>query len=92
MRLIQLKHQTEGRKIALVEEPQLRLINNFNSIYDLANKALENEGSLTSLVENNLSGISLEYDAIYHGNSEWKVWHEAICVILPALVLENECH
>jgi len=73
MRLIQLKHQTEGRKIALVEEPQLRLINNFNSIYDLANKALENEGSLTSLVENNLSGISLEYDAIYHGNSEWKI-------------------
>lgn len=84
MRLIQLKHKTEGRKIALVEESQLNLINNFNSIYDLANKALENEGSLTSLVQNNLSDVSLEYDTVYEGNSEWK--------ILPAFDHPTDVH
>lgn len=59
--------------VALVEEPQLRLLNNFTSIYDLATKAIENGDALTSLVQENLSDISLEYDAVYEGNSEWKL-------------------
>lgn len=73
MRLVQLNHKTEGRKIALVEEPQLRLLSNFTSIYDMAKNALENDGSLTSLVQDNLSDISLEYDTVYEGSSEWRI-------------------
>ncbi len=73
MRLVQIIHKEQGRKVALVEEPQLRLLNNFTSIYDLATKATENDGILTLLVQENLSDISLEYDAVYEGNSEWKL-------------------
>ncbi|MGI9549773.1 MAG: AraD1 family protein [Aurantibacter sp.] len=73
MRLVQLVHKKHGRKVGLVKEPQLRLLNNFTSVYDLATRASENDGGLTSLVQENLSDTMLEYDVIYGGNSDWKI-------------------
>jgi hypothetical protein len=73
MRLVQLLHKDEGRKVARVEEPQLRLLNTFTSVYDLAFAAIHDDGVLTSLVRENLSDATLDYDPIYDGNSEWKI-------------------
>ncbi|MGB5320110.1 hypothetical protein, partial [Eudoraea sp.] len=65
MRLVQLNHPTKGRFIALVEEPNLRLISTFNSVYTLALKAIEENGEITSLIKVNLSEALLSYDKVY---------------------------
>lgn len=73
MRLVQLLHKTKGRKIASVEEPRLRLMNTFTSVYDLATNAIQNSGELTTLVEEHLLESTLDYETIYTGNSEWNL-------------------
>jgi len=73
MRLVQVTHKTKGRRVAIVEEPHLILLNQYSSIFALAKAAIENGGALTSLVKRNLSEVALEYDSIYKGKSEWKL-------------------
>ncbi|MRH99632.1 GguC protein [Kriegella sp. EG-1] len=76
MHVVQIHHEKEGRKIALVNEPKLQIINHFKSVYELASFAIDNGGSISTLINNHLSDTLLDYDAIYNGNSEW--------VLLPA--------
>jgi hypothetical protein len=71
-RLVQLKNKTT-RAVALVSEPELILINNFTSVYDMALNAIDTGVSLKKLIEQNLSGTKLNYDSIYTGQSEWKL-------------------
>lgn len=73
MRLVQIIHSEEGRKLALVEEPNLRIISGFTSVYALAAEAITYQGDITALIMQNLSDNSLEYDPIYYGKSEWKL-------------------
>ncbi|HMB64354.1 MAG TPA: AraD1 family protein [Eudoraea sp.] len=73
MRLVQILHKEKGRKVALVEEPVLRIVSGFGSIYELARQAIENDGDLSALVIQNLSRNDLEYDPIYQGVSDWKL-------------------
>ncbi len=70
--LVQLKNNTT-RAVALVSEPELILINNFSSVYDMALAAVDSGVSLKSLIEQNLSANKLNYDEIYNGQSEWKL-------------------
>ena len=72
-RLVQLIHPSQGRKIALVQEPNLSLLKNYNSVYQLAMKALDSKEKLSDLISNSLSEVKLDYDSIYQGNSEWKL-------------------
>lgn len=72
-RLVQIAHQSEGRKIALVSEPFLVLVNEYKSIYQLALNALDSGLSIHELLEKNLSSEKLDYDKIYNGLSEWKL-------------------
>ena len=55
----------------MVEEPKLRLLRNFDSMYALVQAAIQNGGKLTSTAANSLTGESLDYDPIYEGRSEW---------------------
>lgn len=72
-RLVQLIHQNEGRKIAVVSEPFLVLVKEYTSIYQLALAAIDSGISIHTLLEQHLSGEKLEYDQVYHGLSEWKL-------------------
>lgn len=72
MRLIQIRKGRE-RAVALVEEPRVRIIGGFKSVYDLASAALQRGTSLTSLVKKQASGKKLGYDDIYRGKSEWRL-------------------
>ncbi len=72
-RLVQIVHPEKGRKIALVAEPLLVLLNEVTSIYHLALVAIDSGRSIHSLLEQNLSSDQLDYDAIYDGRSEWKL-------------------
>ncbi|MEO9893932.1 AraD1 family protein [Aurantibacter sp.] len=73
MRLVQIYHPEEGRKIAFVEEPNLRLIDKFTSVYELAAFVIESGRLLSKLINDYLSDKLLEYDTIYHGTSEWQL-------------------
>jgi hypothetical protein len=70
--LVQLQHSS-GRHIALVNEPDLLLINNFNSVYELVLKAIDTQTPVKDLINSNVSGTKLNYDEIYKGKSEWKL-------------------
>lgn len=70
--LVQLKH-TGGRRIAMVIEPQLLLIANYSSVYELALAAINTQTPLTELVMANLTQEALNYDTVYEGNSDWQL-------------------
>jgi hypothetical protein len=72
MRLIQLTNE-RSRRVALVEEPHLRLLSNTFSIRALALEAIHNNKSLSAVVKKNLSREALDYDPVYQGKSEWRI-------------------
>ena len=60
MRLVQLSHHTLGRKVAIVIEPKLILINNYTSIFELANDAIHKKVRLSGLAQDHISGEELD--------------------------------
>lgn len=73
MRLVQIQHPREGRRLALVAEPHLRLMQTFPSLFDAANRAIQNAQPLQELLKADLSETILDYDAVYSGRSEWRL-------------------
>jgi hypothetical protein len=71
-RLVQISNGRE-RKVALVEEPRLRVLRDSQSVYALANAALGGHESLAQLVRKRVTDESLDYDAIYRDQSDWKL-------------------
>jgi len=71
-RLIQIQKGTE-RRVALVDEPRLRLLANVPSIYSLANQAVRTGKKISEAAEDQLSDESLDYDSAYQGRSEWRI-------------------
>ena len=72
MRFVQLK-AGDARRVAVVEEPKLRLLHGFDSMYTLAQAAIINGGKLTSVAANHLTDESLDYDQVYAGGAGWKL-------------------
>lgn len=71
--LVQIQHPQQGRRVALVQEPQLILLDNLRSVYELAQKAIKAGHTLQQSIEASLSKETLDYDAIYQGKSDWKL-------------------
>jgi hypothetical protein len=71
-RLVQLQ-RGGTRRMALVEEPHLRILSGIDSIYTLANAAIADAASLRALIERHSSDERLEYDPIYSGESPWRL-------------------
>jgi hypothetical protein len=72
MQLVQLK-AGDVRRIALVEEPKLRFLRNFDSTYALAQAAIRSGGKLTSVAATHVTDESLDYDQVYEGQAQWKL-------------------
>jgi hypothetical protein len=72
-RLIQIQ-RAETRRVALVQEPRLRLLApEFPSIYALVVRVMADGMELAQAAERSTTAEQLEYDAIYAGDSEWKI-------------------
>ena len=71
-RLVQIK-KSSFRRVALVEEPNLRLLDSCSSIYELAQIAIASGMNLSELVERRTGHQTLEYDSVYSGRSEWRL-------------------
>jgi len=73
VRLVQLIDQENNRRVALVKEPSLVLLKDIHSVYDLALKAIHSKIKVDDFINSNLSDESLDYSAIYNGESAWKI-------------------
>lgn len=71
-RLVQIKKGTI-RRVALVEEPYLRLLDGCSSVYELANVAIVAGSKLSDLVKKRFTTELLNYDMVYSGRSEWRM-------------------
>ncbi len=72
MRLVQIQNGA-NRRVALVEEPHLKLIAGVNSVYDLAVAADSKRISLSQLIRESLTDETVDYDAVYSGRNAWKL-------------------
>lgn len=85
-RLVQIQRGS-SRCVALVEEPNLRVLSQADSILALANLALASKTGLTELAARLATGETLAYDPIYHGQSDWKLLPAADHPLEPARCL-----
>jgi len=83
--LVQIATGTQ-RRVALVREPDLVLLRDVDSVFTLANKALSEGRRLSDITEQLLSDEILSYDAIYDGQSEWKLLAPIDCPGQPQRV------
>jgi hypothetical protein len=72
IRLVQIQNGS-ARRVALVEEPHLRLIAGVKSIYELAQLAESTGNPLSKLIRESVTDEKLDYDSIYRGNTGWKL-------------------
>jgi len=72
VRLVQI---TDGsaRRVALVDEPDLRLLAPAGSVYALAMRAAADAVPLAVLAARQATGERLDYEAVYHGASPWRL-------------------
>ena len=73
MRIVQLVNPENSRRVALVNEPDLIILEGFSSTYDLALKAIDTGGDLTQLISTHRSSDLLSYDQVYEGTSDWRL-------------------
>jgi hypothetical protein len=73
IRLMQLRHASQGRKVALADAQRLRILDGVDSIYRLALAALAAGKPLEDTARNALGLDSIEYDPVHAGNSEWRL-------------------
>ena len=72
MRLVQIR-RGETRAVAVCDEPHLRVIDGFASVFDLAHTAIAHRTTLVDLVRKSARVERLDYDAIYADRSEWRL-------------------
>lgn len=72
MRLVQLKKGNE-RRVAIVEEPHLRLLDGVCFVYELAQAASSRGSDLSGVAKSQATRESLNYDEVHAGRSEWRL-------------------
>jgi hypothetical protein len=72
-RLVQLKHPQHGRRVAVVNENQLRFLAGVNSIYSLAQTAIAANKGLEETAANSVTKDCVDYDALHTGQSDWRL-------------------
>ncbi|MGA2581871.1 MAG: AraD1 family protein [Tepidisphaeraceae bacterium] len=70
VRLVQIQNSWE-RRVALVEEPTLRMLSGFRSTYELACLAIKSP--VAAIIERRLTNEVLDYDSVYECRSEWRL-------------------
>src|SRR5580698_6846671 len=71
-RLIQIKKKGI-RRVGLVEEPKIRLLDSCFSIYELAHIAIAAGMKLSEVARQRARLEAIDYDPIYNGRSEWRL-------------------
>jgi hypothetical protein len=73
IRLVQLKHSKHGRRVAVVEDNALHVLDGVDSILRLAEAAIAKRISLAKKISGSCSRESLDYNSVYSGRSNWRL-------------------
>jgi hypothetical protein len=71
-RVVQIRN-SESRRLAVVDEPRLRLLTGPRSAYGLASEAMARGLPLETVIQADVSDESLDYEAVYSGASPWRL-------------------
>jgi hypothetical protein len=71
-RLVQIRHGAE-RRVAVVDEPRLRVLSGVESLYGLATDALASGRRLHDVIDACTSDDTVSYDDVYTGRSPWRL-------------------
>lgn len=72
VRLVQVLNAS-ARYVAVVEEPNLRILSGYDSVYELTVACVRMARPFSAVVAEAATGESLSYDAVYSGESEWRL-------------------
>lgn len=73
VRLIQVRHRAQGRRVAVVEGTTCRLLDRCRSAYALAQWVLAMDTRMEAAIDELTTATVLDYDAIYAGQSDWRL-------------------
>lgn len=73
MRVVQLHHPSHGRRVAVVNEPTLQLIESAESVLQLVEIAVQRDVTIEVVIQELGGGEKLPYDNIYDGKSDWQL-------------------
>jgi hypothetical protein len=73
LRLVQLKHPKRGRHVGIVNGKALLLVAEYQSVFELALAAIALKKSIQDLAETSNTAEEINYDAVYKGESEWRL-------------------
>jgi hypothetical protein len=62
-----------SRRVALVQGNELRCLDKVQSVYELAQRSLRSDVSLSGTAEELARGEVLDYDAVYESRSDWRL-------------------
>ena len=71
-RLVQIRNGAQ-RRVAVVDEPHLRLLSAPESLYGLAADAIASGRGLHAIIDERLTRDTLPYDEVYSGSSPWRL-------------------
>lgn len=72
MHLVQLSRGA-SRVVAVVDGDSLHVLDSYSSVYELARNAIQQKRPFAELARQAVSGTMLDYDAVYFGDSEWRL-------------------
>jgi len=72
-RLLQIRHPEQGRRIALVSENELAVLDGFATAYAAASAALDSGVPFARFLSALPVSSRLNYDDVYNGRTEWKI-------------------
>ncbi|PWU14703.1 MAG: GguC protein [Verrucomicrobia bacterium] len=73
LRLVQITHPKEGRRVGLVDENRLNLLRGVKSAYRLVEEAFAGKQPMAEALRGARSQEWLGYDPIYEGQSDWRL-------------------
>src|SRR5688572_858654 len=86
MNLLQLEHPVHGRRIGLVKEPSIVLLEkSFTTTYQFFNNILATEKAFKPSIDKVMTTDQLDYDTIYRLKSDWRILPPIDCPNDPML-------
>ncbi len=73
IRLVQIQHGTYGPRVAVVDEPRLRLVPNFTNVYEMAQRAIAEGKKISQVIAENPPTESVEYEVVYRTAAAWRL-------------------
>ena len=73
LRLVQITHPAQGRRIAVVDGADLKTLSSASTAYDAALSAFDQNLAFEAYLRSLPVETTVTYDAVHNGSSEWKL-------------------